>query len=93
MVDGISVSPNEKWSESEEKMKLLLQEKLKLDHNKVILKRALRTGKPNNGNSTRPGPIVVKFLRYRDKEAVLERPKCLKGTNIYLNEDFPKVVH
>ncbi len=90
VVDGILESPNEKWIDSEEKVKPLIPEKLKLDHNRVILERAHRTGKL--WNSTRSRPIVVKFLRYKDKEAVLQRAKCLKDTNIYVNEDFPEAI-
>lgn len=92
VVDGILESSNEKWSDCEEKVKQLMQEKPKLDRNTVVLERAHRIEKPRNGNSTRLRPIVVKFLRYKDKEAVLERAKYLKDTNIYLNEDFPENV-
>lgn len=56
------------------------------------MERAHRAGRPKNGNSTRPRPIVFKFLRYEDKEAVREKAKYLKGTNIYVNEDFPEAV-
>lgn len=92
-MNDIPESSNEKWSDCEEKVKQLMQEKLKLDRNTVVLERTHRIGKPRNGNSTRPRPIVVKFLRYKDKEAVLERGKYLKGTNNYLNEGFPEAVH
>ena len=37
----------------------------------------------------RPRPIVVKF---KDKVAVLERAKNLRGTYIFLNEDYPEAV-
>ena len=37
-------------------------------------------------------PIVVKFLRFKDKVAVLERTKNLRGTYIFLNEDYPEAV-
>ena len=37
-------------------------------------------------------PIVVKFLRFEDKMAVLEIAKNLRGTNIFLKEDFSEDV-
>lgn len=92
VVEGIPESPNEKWCESEEKVKQIIQEKLQLDQNKITLEKAHRIGRMRNGNSSRPRPVVVKFLKYKDKEAVLERAKYLKGSNIYLNEDFPENV-
>ena len=45
------------------------------------------TGKP-----TRPRPIVVRFLRFKDKKAVLERAKNLRGKYIFLNKDYPEAV-
>ena len=35
---------------------------------------------------------MVKFLRFKDKVAVLERAKNLRGTYIFLNEDYPEAV-
>ena len=36
--------------------------------------------KTPTGQCERPRPIVVKFLRFKDKVAVLERDKNLRGT-------------
>ncbi len=87
VVEGIPESPNEKLCESEEKVKQMIQEKLQRGQNKITLERAHRIGRMKNGNSNRPRPIMVKCLKYKDKEAVLKRAQYLKGTNIYLNED------
>lgn len=40
----------------------------------------------------RPRSIVVKLLRYKDKKEILRRAKCLKETNIFINEDFSEKV-
>ena len=32
------------------------------------------------------------FLRWKDKEAVMARANMLRGTNIYLNEDYSEAV-
>ena len=92
MVNGIPESPNEKWSDSEEKVRQMIQEKLHLDQSNICLERVYRAGKPKDNINSRPRTIVVKFLRFKDKETVLQRAKHLKGTNIYLNEDFPDAV-
>jgi hypothetical protein len=35
---------------------------------------------------------VDKFLRFKDKMAVLERAKYLRGTKIFINEEFSEAV-
>ncbi|KAG7462371.1 hypothetical protein JOB18_039091 [Solea senegalensis] len=83
VVNGIKGSGNEKVSESEEKVR-----KLQLDHLKIELDWAHRTGKPM-ALSEKPRPIVVRFLRLKDKLAVLDKAKNLKGSGIFINKVFP----
>ena len=40
----------------------------------------------------RPRKIVVKLLRIKDRELILSSAKKLKGTRIYINEDFSEAV-
>lgn len=87
--EGVPESPRETWAESEEKIKKILVENLQLQH-KVELERGHRIGKPGGGERTRP--ILVKFLRYKDRETILQRAKSLRGTKIYINEDFTDTV-
>ncbi len=91
VIDGILESANEKWSDSEDKVKKLLSEKLQIDPREIELERAHRSGKPSP-SSTRPRPVIVKFLRYKDKLEVISKAKALKGMNIFINEDFPEAV-
>ena len=35
---------------------------------------------------------MVRFLRLKDKLAVLDKAKILKGSDIFINEDFPEAV-
>jgi hypothetical protein len=49
------------------------------------MERAQRTGNPPLAQVT--GPIVIKLLRFKDKVAVLERAKNLRGTYFH-NEDY-----
>ena len=88
--DGIGEEPGETWAQTEEKVKDVLVDKLEL-HRTIDIERAHRTGKPA-ANNTRPRPIVVKFLRFKERSAVLQRAKNLKGTNIYINEDYTDAV-
>ena len=93
VVDGIEESPHETWTESEDNVREMISEKLKMDHQKIEVERTHRTGKPNTFPGDRPRPIVVKFLSFKDKVAVLERAKNLRGKHIFLNEDYPEAVH
>jgi hypothetical protein len=89
VVDGIAESPHETWTESEDNMREIISEKLKMDHQRIEVECAHRTG-PIPGD--RPRPIVVKFLSFKDKVAVLERATNLRGKYIFLNEDYPEAV-
>jgi superfamily II DNA/RNA helicase len=53
------------------------------------IERAHRIGRNRRGN---PKPIVVKFLRYPDKELVKRSASKLKGTSIGIVEQFPKEI-
>lgn len=55
------------------------------------IERAHCSGKPP-GQEEKPRPKVVKFLRYKDRLAVLEKVKLLNGTKIFVNEDYSELV-
>ena len=56
------------------------------------VERTHRTGKPITSPGDGPRSIVVKFLRLKDKTAVLESAKNLRGTYIFFNKDYPDAV-
>ncbi|CAL9681983.1 unnamed protein product [Knipowitschia caucasica] len=87
--DGLVEAPGETWAEAEEKVKRLLAEKLQL--NTVEVERAHRVGRRDSG-ADRPRPIIAKLLRWKDREAILQRAKCLKGSKIFINEDYTDAV-
>ena len=58
----------------------------------MVIERAHRTGNPSGYSGKRPRPIMIKFLRYKDKMDVLGKAKDLKGTKIYVNEDYTEAV-
>ena len=85
--DGIKEMPKETWATTEEKVCSVISNCLKLDTRDMAIERAHRVGKPDT-NSTKPRPIVVKFLNHKDRANILENAKKLKNTGIFINEDF-----
>lgn len=85
LIDGVPDSKYESWSETEIKAKKVkLSDYLKIDDKLIELERSQRTGKYNHAGC--PRSIVIKLLRYKDKQEILKRAKSLKGTNIFINE-------
>ncbi|KAK7884087.1 hypothetical protein WMY93_027210 [Mugilogobius chulae] len=88
--EGVAESPGETWSDTEQKIQRVLAENLQLQQT-VEVERAHRTGK-SSGGGDRARPIVVKLLRYKDRQSILQRAKLLKGSKIFINEDFTDAV-
>ena len=88
-VDGILETPGETWEDCEEKLQQVFQEKLGLEC-PIEIERAHRTSSrqnnTNNGNNLRT--IIQNLLRYKDKVKILQKANKLRGTNIFINEDF-----
>ncbi|XP_035693558.1 LOW QUALITY PROTEIN: uncharacterized protein LOC118427744 [Branchiostoma floridae] len=82
--DGIKEEKGETWEQAEMKVKDVIKKKLHINPVHIEIERAHRNGKPGE----RPRPIVAKFLRYKDKQTISGKAKMLKGTSIYVNEDF-----
>ena len=74
---------NETWEQTAAAVKTLLEDKMQLSD--LVLERAHRVGLRREG---KPRPIVARFLRYADRDAVMRNGKKLKGTNIFVNEDL-----
>ena len=66
----------------------MISEKLKMDHRKIEVVSTHMTRKPTTGPGDSPRQIVVKFLRFEDKVAVLERAKNMIGTYSTMNKYF-----
>ena len=86
IIDGIPDAKSESWSDAEIKVKKLFTDHLNIDPKLIEIERAHRVGKYDP--SGRPRSIVIKLLRFKDKEEIFNRAKNLKGTNFYINEDF-----
>ena len=92
-IDGIKENDYETWEETENKVQEIFKEKLHLDHNIEIERAHRMKRRPNNNNQNddkppRPKTVILKLLRYKDKEIILKNAKKLKGTGLFINEDF-----
>ena len=88
--DGIKEDANESWSDSEEKVRKLLSTNLKVSTDDFTIERAHRVSK--NNQAGKPRTIVVKLNNYKTKEAILKSKRGLKGTNVFVHEDFSQKV-
>ena len=77
----------ETWEESENLIREFIERNLEMESKDITIERAHRTGSKINGKKR---AIIVKFLNYKDKDAVLNqyRQKQLWKDNIYVNEDY-----
>lgn len=73
----------ETWEQTAAKVTSVLEDKMQLSG--LVLERAHRVGARREG---KPRPIVARFSRYCDRDAVLRNGRKLKGTNIFVNEDL-----
>lgn len=83
VISGIEESDSETWEATEKLVNDLLE--TKLDLKEVEIERAHRIGRKRTES---PRLIICKLLKYKDKERVLKNWSKLKGTNIFINEDF-----
>ena len=89
--DGIPEQPNESWSDTEVKVAQVLKDKLQIKD--FCIERAHRVGRKRvSTDSSKPRVVIAKFLNYKTREAVMANKKKLKGSNIYVREDFSEPV-
>ena len=70
-VDGIAEDPKETWEESEEKLKKVIKEQLKIDE--IVIERAHRTGdKQYAKQKYRPRTIVAKIHNFKGKQKIFK---------------------
>ena len=59
--------------------------KERLDVETVETECAHRAGRKSG---SKPRTIVCNLLQFKDKQNILRKAKLLKGTNIFINEDY-----
>ena len=87
---GIEQGRAESWEQTEEKVRQVIKDKMGIDTENIDIERAHRL---HNGPSSRVNnskPIIVMFSRYKDKDNVLSKSFKLKGSDMYVNEDYCK---
>ena len=80
--------------DSKEVIYNFLEAHLQIDRprDKIEFQRVHRLGKPNAG--ARPRPIIARFLRFGDKQLVMDRArKYLKNTAFNVYDDIPKLLY
>ena len=79
----------ETWEQTAIIVNKLLEDKLQLPN--IQLERAHRVGKRDNDHRSRP--IIARFQRFGDREAVMRNVTKLHGTRIFINEDLCPASH
>nr|XP_047142193.1 uncharacterized protein LOC124816600 [Hydra vulgaris] len=83
-IDGLQETPGESWEDCEKAVKDIFKTLLKIP-SEVVVERAPRIGQ---FKENKPRTLVLKLLNYQDKNKILKTVKQLKGTGLYINEDF-----
>lgn len=79
-------------AEIEVKVQDISSKNLKLNPKYIQFERAHRNG-PFKKVSSRPREVVVRLLRYKDKELILSKARSnLKNTAIYIDDDYSDLV-
>ena len=71
------------WGECERTVHSMLKERLDIENVKIE-----RVHRARRKSRNKPRTIVCKLLGFKDKQIILRKAKLLKGTNIFINEDY-----
>ncbi|XP_065640514.1 uncharacterized protein LOC136073081 [Hydra vulgaris] len=82
-IDGLTELPTETWNDRANMPKNIFINKLGISE-EIIVERAYRIGKIKEDKS--PRTMIIKLLDFQNKK--LTSAKNLKGTGIFINEDF-----
>ena len=82
--DGLTEDPNKTWDDCERKVQDVLLNNLNIEDN-IEIDRCHCFGK---GRGSHPRTIICRFLRFKDKQKILQNAKKINDTGIFINEDF-----
>ena len=85
--EQIKEHENESWEDCESKISNLLENKLEVDIEIVVIEQLHRTGKKSKN---RLRPIVAQFSFYKDKMNILKNCKKLKNIRFSIFEEFSR---
>ena len=83
---GITGTNDESWEKCEEHADQVFSQKLGLKN--IGIERANRVKRKKGDKSKKPRPIVCSLLSFKDKKLILKSANKLKGTNIFIDEDY-----
>ena len=86
-IDGVVENVGETWEITVQKVKEIFRNNLNID-NHIEVDRAHRVGQKREN---RQRTIVLRLNKFKDKEEIKKCAKKLKGTGIYINDDFSPV--
>ena len=88
IIDGVPEQRSESQQVTESKVKQMLADKLELNPKSIDVEYLHRKGKFEE-QANRSRSVVIKLLRFKDKREIPKRKgKNLKGTKIFISEDF-----
>lgn len=85
LIDGIPEEKGETSVGLEMKIQQMLAKNLDLDVSNIEIERAHRIGQFQDGR--RPRKVIMKLLKFKDRQRILYSTKKLKGTNIGAAEE------
>ena len=89
-IDGIEEEEGETWEISEAKATKVFKEKLGIEK-EIIIERAHRTKRNyKDKDKKRPRTIVLRLANFKDKNIILKNVNKLKGSDVYINQDFSR---
>ena len=87
-IDGIEEEEGGVWEIFQAKATKVFKKKLGIE-NKIIIEGAHRTKRNyRNEDKKRPRTIVLRLANFKDKNIILKNVNILKGSDVYVNEDF-----
>ena len=92
LFQGISGSNQERWEESERKVREFICKQLEIQEgNDIEIERAHKLNNRGAGGSK---PIIVKFTRYKDAQSVLQKckEKLNRNSGFAVHQDFTEKV-
>ena len=89
-IDGIEEEEGETWEISVAKATKVFKEKLGIEK-EIIIERAHRRKRHyKDKDKKRPRTIVLRLANFKDKNIILKSVNKLKGSDVYINEDFSR---
>lgn len=86
-LDGIKDQYGESEEQLEAKVRDILTKSLKIDARKIEIENCIRVGKTDSKNKHKGRRVIVKFLRYKDKDDLLRQSSKLKGSGVSMSDD------